>query len=55
MEEEYKAFCVRCKTKTDVKDPKEIEYDLGSKGKRRAVKGTCAKCGTKVSVILKSK
>lgn len=52
---EYKAYCVRCKEKVDVKDPKEVEYDLKSRGKRRAVKGTCVKCGTKVSAILKSK
>ena len=52
---EYKAYCVRCKTKTDVKDPKEGELNLGARGKRRAVKGTCDQCGTKVSAILKSK
>ena len=51
---EYKAYCVRCKTKTDVKDSKEVVYS-GSRGKRNAVKGTCVKCGTKVSAILKSK
>ncbi|KKN13515.1 hypothetical protein LCGC14_1005710 [marine sediment metagenome] len=52
---EYKAWCVRCKTKTDVKDPKEVEYNLGVRGKRRAVRGTCSVCDTKVSAILKSK
>lgn len=55
MEEKYRAFCVRCKTKTDVKDPEPTEYDLGARGKRKAVKGTCEVCGTKVSAILKSK
>lgn len=52
---EYKAYCVRCKEKTDVKDPVEGVFDLGSKGKRRNVRGTCDQCGTKVSAILKSK
>ena len=52
---EYKAYCVRCKEKTDVKDPEEVNYNLGVRGKRRAVKGTCEVCGTKVSAILKNK
>ena len=52
---EYKAYCVKCKKKTDVKDPQEVEYDLGVRGKRNAVKGTCNECNTKVSAILKSK
>lgn len=52
---EHKAYCVRCKEKVEIKDPIEGEYDLGSRGKRRNVKGTCIKCGTKVSVILKNK
>lgn len=52
---EYKAYCVRCKTNIVVKDPVEGEYDLGSRGKRRNVRGTCDQCGTKVSAILKNK
>ena len=52
---EYKAWCVRCKEKVDVKNPIEGEYDLGVRGKRRNIRGTCSKCNTKVSAILKSK
>lgn len=48
----YKAYCVKCKTKVDVVDPEisEIETKRGSK---RAVKGVCGTCGTKVCVFIK--
>ena len=38
------AYCVKCRAKTDVKDPVETTLKNG----RPAVKGTCPTCGTKV-------
>ena len=38
------AYCVKCRAKRDVKDPKETTLKNG----RPAVKGTCPKCGTNV-------
>ena len=49
---EYKAYCVKCKKKVDVKDPR-IEEIKNSKGTRNAVKGTCPTCGTKLNVFIK--
>lgn len=49
---EYKAYCVRCKEKVDVKDPRIVDTE-NSRGKRRAVKGICPTCGTKLNVFIK--
>ena len=38
------AYCVKCRAKRDVKDPKETTLKNG----RPAVKGTCPTCGTNV-------
>ena len=38
------AYCVKCRKKVDVKDPKQVKLKNG----RDAVQGTCPKCGTKV-------
>ena len=38
------AYCVKCRAKRDIKDPKETKLKNG----RPAVKGTCPKCGTNV-------
>lgn len=40
-------YCVKCKSKKDIKDPKQIETKNG----RPAVQGQCADCGTKITVI----
>lgn len=37
-----KAYCVKCKAKREMKNPKQITM----KNKRKAMKGTCPKCGT---------
>ena len=39
-----KAYCVKCKKQVDIKDPKVVTL----KNKRKATRGTCPKCGTKV-------
>lgn len=38
------AYCVKCKKKVTMKDPKKITM----KNKRPAQKGKCPKCGTTV-------
>lgn len=37
-------YCVKCKKKVDIKDPKESKTKKGIK----IAKGTCPKCGTTV-------
>ncbi|MBL7160515.1 MAG: hypothetical protein ISS93_01550 [Candidatus Aenigmarchaeota archaeon] len=37
-------YCVKCKAKRDIKDPKKVTL----KNKKPATKGTCPKCGTKM-------
>jgi len=36
------AYCVKCKAKKEMKDPKEVQM----KNKRTAMKGQCPDCGT---------
>jgi len=53
MEQKFSAWCVKCKEKVEVFDP-ELTETKGSRGSRKAVKGTCINCGTKVFAILKN-
>jgi len=41
------AYCVRCKQKVEMKDPKETKTKRGT----LMYKGKCAKCGTTVCRI----
>lgn len=41
------AYCVKCKTKREVIDPKQIVMKNG----KPAVQGTCPECGTKLTKI----
>ena len=41
------AYCVKCKTKREVKDPHQITMKNG----KPAVQGTCPVCGTKLTKI----
>lgn len=41
-------YCVKCKSKRDIKDAKEVTM----KNKRKAVKGKCPECGTGMYRIL---
>jgi hypothetical protein len=52
MPEEVIAFCVKCKKKQPMKDPVEVEIKGKGGTKRRALKGVCAVCGTKMFKIL---
>ena len=36
------AYCVRCKAKSEMKNPKAVKMANG----RKATKGTCSKCGS---------
>jgi hypothetical protein len=40
-----KAYCFKCKSQQEVKNPKVVTLKNG----RKATKGTCAACGGKVS------
>lgn len=40
-------YCVKCKTKREMKDAKEVTL----KNKRKATKGVCPVCGTKMFKI----
>jgi len=42
------AYCVKCRAKREMKSPKEVKM----KGGRRAMQGTCVKCGTKMFRIM---
>jgi NAD-dependent SIR2 family protein deacetylase len=41
------AYCVKCKAKKEMKDPKEITMKNG----KPAQQGTCPDCGTKMTKI----
>ena len=41
------AYCVKCKAKREVKDPEQVTMKNG----RKALKGTCPECGTKMFKI----
>ena len=45
------AYCVKCKAKREMLKAKEVVL----KNKRRAMKGECPKCGTKMCRILGKK
>lgn len=45
------AYCVKCKAKREMKDPKEVKLKNG----KPAMKGTCPKCGTGMFRIGKPK
>lgn len=42
------AYCVKCKAKREIIDPKEITFKNG----RKAMQGTCPECTTKMTRIL---
>ncbi|MGB7953919.1 MAG: DUF5679 domain-containing protein [Candidatus Nitrosopolaris sp.] len=41
------AYCVKCKSKRDMKDEKQVTMKNG----RQAISGTCTVCGTKMFKI----
>ncbi len=49
------AYCVKCKSKREMKDAKEVEMKGKGDAKRRALSGVCPECGTKMFRILGAK
>jgi hypothetical protein len=45
------AYCVKCKKKTEIKNPQEVTMKNG----RHALKGTCSVCGTTTQSFLSEK
>ena len=45
---EVEAYCVKCKAKRNMKDPKEVVMANG----RKAMKGTCPTCSTGMFKIM---
>ncbi|MDD5679670.1 MAG: DUF5679 domain-containing protein [Candidatus Omnitrophica bacterium] len=45
-----KGYCVKCKSKKDMKDTKKVTMKNG----RSALKGSCTDCGTGMYKILKA-
>ncbi len=52
MAEPVQGYCVKCKAKRDITGPKEVAMKGKGGVKRRAMTGTCPKCGTKMFRIL---
>ena len=46
------AYCVKCKQKREIKDPKEVIIEGKGGRKMKAITGTCPVCGTKMFKIL---
>jgi len=46
------AYCVKCKAKQEMNDPKEVSFAGKGGGDRRAMSGVCPVCGTKMFKIL---
>jgi len=49
------AYCVKCKAKREMQDAKEVAMKGKGDKPRRAMTGTCPKCGTKMFRILGAK
>ena len=49
------AYCVKCKAKRDMKDPKEVSFKAKGGKTRNAMQGMCPVCGTKMFRILGAK
>lgn len=46
------AYCVKCKAKQEMQEPKEVEMKGKGGMKRRAMKGICPVCGTTMFRIM---
>ena len=46
------AYCLKCGTKRQMQDPKEVAMRGKGGQERRAMTGACAVCGTKMFKIL---
>ena len=48
-------YCVKCKSKREMHEAKEVEMKGKGGTKRRAMKGKCSKCGTTMFKIMPNK
>lgn len=55
MADKIQAYCVKCKAKRDMKDPKEVSFNAKGGKKRNAMQGLCPVCGTKMFRIMGAK
>jgi hypothetical protein len=51
MAEAVEAYCVKCREKRQVRDPKSVTMKNG----RNAIEGTCPVCGTKLFRMVSDK
>ncbi|PIQ74956.1 MAG: hypothetical protein CO001_02660 [Candidatus Portnoybacteria bacterium CG_4_8_14_3_um_filter_40_10] len=49
------AYCVKCKDKREMQDPREVSMKGKGGVERRAMTGICPKCGTKMFRIMGKK
>ena len=49
------AYCVKCKSKSEMKNGKEVPMKAKGGGTRRAMKGSCTTCGTTMFKIMPNK
>jgi Zn finger protein HypA/HybF involved in hydrogenase expression len=49
------AYCVKCREKREMKDPKEVTFAGKGGQERNAMQGTCPVCGTKMFKIMGKK
>ncbi|OGC78521.1 hypothetical protein A2852_02100 [Candidatus Adlerbacteria bacterium RIFCSPHIGHO2_01_FULL_54_23] len=52
---EVEAYCVKCKAKRQMNEPKEVSFAGKGGQERAAMQGTCPVCGTKMFRILGKK
>ncbi len=45
-------YCVKCRKKQEIKNPKEVTMKGKGGVKRKAMTGVCPKCGTKMFRIM---
>ncbi|QQG42344.1 MAG: hypothetical protein HYW15_02400 [Candidatus Giovannonibacteria bacterium] len=53
--EPVQAYCVKCRDKRNMTNPREVAMKGKGGVQRRAMTGTCGKCGTKMFRILGKK
>jgi len=55
MTNQMTGYCVKCKTKREIKNPKEVIFKGKGGTDRKMLKGECPVCGTTVCRMLPSK
>ena len=55
MSDNIQSYCLKCKAKRDMKEPKEVTFKAKGGKTRNAMSGTCPVCSTKMFRILGAK